>query len=343
MSERGVFAVDRGVFDHPLLKGEPFTRVQAFMWLISEAAWKGHRKAIGSRVVQVERGQTAHSLRFMADAWDWSEPKVRRFLARLKTDAMIDARTDAGVTIITLCNYDRYQRVSLPTDAVTLPDTDAHATQDRRRLEDREYKEIGSLSETSSDAFSAEAAKPNDDTQSAEPRPRKRIVYPAEYEALWLAFPTDRLMSKSEGFKAWQRLDADDRALCALAAPHFAAYCKRHPDYRPIHLERFITKRRFEGFAMPTVTAANASAKPRTPKGDSAARMFVRDWLKNPHSWPAKYGPTPDKPDCRVPAEILAEFSELKRQPPALRCVGGTDADLFPADRLRSEREGRAA
>jgi hypothetical protein len=112
---------------------EPYTRVQAFMWRISEAARKPHRRTVGSVVVDLGRGQRAHSLRFLAKAWQWSEPKVRRFLTRLKTDAMIDARTDAGVTVLTLCNYDRYQRVSLPSDAATSPPTDAEPTQTRRQ------------------------------------------------------------------------------------------------------------------------------------------------------------------------------------------------------------------
>lgn len=45
----------------------------------------------------------------MAKAFGWSEPRVRRFLNRLKADAMIDAASDAGQTVITICHYDKYQ------------------------------------------------------------------------------------------------------------------------------------------------------------------------------------------------------------------------------------------
>jgi hypothetical protein len=79
-------------------------------------------------VLELKRGQVAASLRFMADKWQWREPRVRRFLKRLKTDAMIDAATDAGITVITICNYDKYQKVSLPRDA----QIDAAATQRRK-------------------------------------------------------------------------------------------------------------------------------------------------------------------------------------------------------------------
>lgn len=76
---------------------------------------------------------------------------------------------------------------------------------------------------------------------------RKRVSYPPEYENLWKAYPTDNLMSKSEGLQAWKKLDAEDRVACFDSVPAFRAYCKSNPDYRPIHLCRYIQKRRFDG------------------------------------------------------------------------------------------------
>lgn len=173
MSERGVFAVDRGIFDHPTLTGEKFTKVQAFMWLIAEAAWKPHRRAVGSAVVDLKRGQAACSLRFMAGKWGWEEPRVRRFLARLKTDAMIDASTDAGVTVITICNYEIYQRVSLPSDAPTDAASDAAATQQRRKREDRENTEDPSLRSGSAKPAKARTKPKTRIEESTQPNERQ--------------------------------------------------------------------------------------------------------------------------------------------------------------------------
>lgn len=142
MSERGVFAVDRGIWDHPSFANEPLTEREAWQWLIGEASFKARTKRVGSSVVQLDRGQVAASLRFMADKWQWSEPRVRRFLKRLKTDAMIDAQTDAGITVITICNYNKYQKVSLPRDAVSDAPNDAGATQERRKVEDTKSTEV---------------------------------------------------------------------------------------------------------------------------------------------------------------------------------------------------------
>ncbi|MBD9540127.1 hypothetical protein IB276_11750 [Ensifer sp. ENS04] len=110
MSERGFIAVDRGIFDHPLFEEKrEFSRREAWLWLISEAEWKDREKYVGSAKISVRRGQLAHSIRFIADAFGWHKSKVERFLERLKTEAMIETQTETGLTVITICNYGLYQ------------------------------------------------------------------------------------------------------------------------------------------------------------------------------------------------------------------------------------------
>lgn len=145
MSERGVFAVDRGIWSDPDFADEPFSEREAFLWLVGEAAWRPTRVRVGSSTVDLARGECAFSTRFMAQKWKWSEARVRRYLGRLKKAEIIDADADARATHITICKYDRFQRVSLPSDAprdagpTHLRRTaDAAATRDRRKEEDRE-------------------------------------------------------------------------------------------------------------------------------------------------------------------------------------------------------------
>lgn len=76
---------------------------------------------------------------------------------------------------------------------------------------------------------------------------RKQVSYPQDFEDCWKAYPTDSLMSKKQGFEAWKKLDADDRVACLQSIPGFVAYCKSHPDYRPVHFERYVRQRRFDG------------------------------------------------------------------------------------------------
>jgi hypothetical protein len=76
---------------------------------------------------------------------------------------------------------------------------------------------------------------------------RTRRQYPPDFEAFWSGYPTDRNMSKSEAFDAWRRLSQEDRQLAQLSLPAFRSYCQQHPDYRPIHANRYLAKRRYEG------------------------------------------------------------------------------------------------
>lgn len=166
MSERGVFAVDRGVFGHSRFADEPFTEREAWIWMIGQAAFRAHSRRVGRVRVSLKRGQFAHSTRYMADQWKWSEASVRRFIAMLKEafgadDAMIDANNDAGVTLITIRNYGRYQRVSIPDNAANDAQSDADMTQTRRKEEDtkgtKSDDDEGRNSLVSDDAFALTA------------------------------------------------------------------------------------------------------------------------------------------------------------------------------------------
>lgn len=134
MSERGVFAFDRGIWEHECFADEPFTEREAWAWLCSEASWKPRSRRIGRVEVSLERGQLAASLRFIADRWGWNKDRVDRFLDRLRNRDMITTVAATGITVITVCNYDVYQKVSLPyaTVAATENETETRQKRDKR-------------------------------------------------------------------------------------------------------------------------------------------------------------------------------------------------------------------
>lgn len=132
----GHFKISREVWDHPAFKAGEMTQREAFFWIVSEAAWKAHTRRVGANVVELQRGQLAASTRHMAKTFQWSEPRVRRYLDMLKTWQIIDAHSDAGVTLITVCNYDRYQGERRTSDAPS----DAEATQQRRTTDANKKK-----------------------------------------------------------------------------------------------------------------------------------------------------------------------------------------------------------
>lgn len=95
--------------DHPVFGREPFTRAMAWCWLIEHAAWRDTIQSVGRHNVRVQRGQIAVAVRYLAEAWQWSKSSVDRFLTRLETGTMIGTHAGTQYSIITICNYDKYQ------------------------------------------------------------------------------------------------------------------------------------------------------------------------------------------------------------------------------------------
>lgn len=110
----GWIAVDRGIFDHEFFTRGPMTECEAWIWIISHAAWKTTRQKVGPDMVDVPRGSFLVTLKDMQIAWMWgSDTRVRNFLKRLESERMviteIVVRKDARKTQVTICNYNEYQ------------------------------------------------------------------------------------------------------------------------------------------------------------------------------------------------------------------------------------------
>jgi len=89
------------------------------------------------------------------------------------------------------------------------------------------------------------AADPPKPEPQAEP---KKDPYPEQFEAFWREYPTDPLMSKKKAHEQWRKLNQVDRDAARAAIPGFKDHCRKNPTYRPVHAERFISERRFDGF-----------------------------------------------------------------------------------------------
>ena len=105
----GTFNVSRKIWEHDAFQHEPFSEREAFLWLVSEAAWKPRTKRVGKYTADLDRGQVFASVRFMAEAWQWSKSRVSRFLLRLKNRDMLRTESGTVVLTITICNYNEYQ------------------------------------------------------------------------------------------------------------------------------------------------------------------------------------------------------------------------------------------
>lgn len=116
------FAVSRDIFDHPIvgIHDRPFTDTEAWLWLVSRASYETRRTMNKGTVVILDPGDLMAAHGFLGTRWMWTTAKVRWFLTRLSTEAMItrhchkqDGRHNSNqIQIITICNYSRYQIIN---------------------------------------------------------------------------------------------------------------------------------------------------------------------------------------------------------------------------------------
>lgn len=132
-SDGGYIAVARGIFDHLLFKEErSLSRLEAWLWLVANAAWKpsGARRRHG--VVHLERAQVATTVRGLAATWQWPKTTVERFLEELVAEGLvliarafgtrigtrIGTRNSYPITLITICKYNKFQGTPKSAGAV---------------------------------------------------------------------------------------------------------------------------------------------------------------------------------------------------------------------------------
>ncbi len=291
MSARGVFAVDRDIWKDPDFADEPLTEREAFLWLVSEAAWRTHKTRGAHGSVQIDRGEFCHSVRFMAAAWQWSKSRVDRFLKKLCDREIIVDQSRDNEKVYLVRNYNEFQRVGTQ-ERDTIGTAAGH---DRDKLETGKH--------LNKEDLSPKPVKPV----------RGRHSYSDEFEAFWRDYPTDPNMSKLDAWKVWIKLSDDDRRLAMAAVPKFIDYCRKHPDYRVVYADRFLSKRRFDGYA----EQIKAQAQPPDPRidfgeGYSAPLSTVRAVVERGRGWPPHWGPKLDEPGCRVPRELWSQILPKK-------------------------------
>ncbi len=101
--------------NHWLWIEKPFSKFEAWIWLLLHANFKDNKVNLGFELHEVKRGQFITSQEKLSDHFGWSRQQVRSFLDLLKVDGMISHESTTKFTMITICNYDSYQ-ASQPTN-----------------------------------------------------------------------------------------------------------------------------------------------------------------------------------------------------------------------------------
>jgi hypothetical protein len=87
------------------------------------------------------------------------------------------------------------------------------------------------------------------DTEKKDCPKRVRTTYPEGFEKFWKAYPTTPIMSKKEAFKEYSRLPEDQQNAAFAAITGFKSWLASQKDHPVVHACRFLSQRRFEGFA----------------------------------------------------------------------------------------------
>ena len=133
----------RRIEDNPSWLAEPFTRGQAWVDLLLMANHKpGHTRIRGIKV-EVGRGQLASSEVVLANRWQWSRGKVRRFLSELEDEAVqqIEQQKNNVTTLITIKNYGRYQGSDTANGTADGQQTDSKRYSNKKDKKEKERQE----------------------------------------------------------------------------------------------------------------------------------------------------------------------------------------------------------
>ena len=82
-----------------------FTEMEAWVDLMLKASHKDHTVSD----IEVGRGQILTSILALGERWKWSRGKVKRFLKVCEKRNEVVLKTTTKFTVVTLCNYERYQ------------------------------------------------------------------------------------------------------------------------------------------------------------------------------------------------------------------------------------------
>jgi len=220
----GYVRIYRTIWSHPDLRAGRMSEREAWIWLVSHAAWQDSDG--------LQRGQLRASLRELCDAWQWeTRSEVRACLARWQRAGMVSR---AG-SVLSVLRYDDHQggqrtasaqpahserTASAQQNAATAQGYSAPAHSQRTAsaqpahsertsgnsdcLDPKEEKNIKNITTAPASARARAREEPDLTTKAGRRRayPARPETYPAWFEAAWRARTGRRSGDSKRG--AWQ-------------------------------------------------------------------------------------------------------------------------------------------
>ena len=107
MTNEGFICISRGIRAHWVWKNPVYFKRWAE--LIMMANYDDREVSFCFHRMMLHRGQLAANLSYLSKLWHVSNQATQKFLVKLEVSGMVTRSVDDGVTVITICNYDRYQ------------------------------------------------------------------------------------------------------------------------------------------------------------------------------------------------------------------------------------------
>lgn len=110
--KKGWISLHRKIYDNPILKcSKVYSRFEAWIWLLLRATYSDQKVILGSDIYKLKSGQILTSQKKLGSQFKWGNSKLRTFLKLLEKDNMIEIKTNAKLTMITILNFDKLQDI----------------------------------------------------------------------------------------------------------------------------------------------------------------------------------------------------------------------------------------
>jgi hypothetical protein len=108
MSSKGYVLAYRKSWSHPAFKDLREAAIWNFLY--QNAFWEDGVRNFNGNLFELKRGQLVISMSFLANGFCMSEKGVRLVIQKLEKLGMLVKQGASKGTIITICNYDKFQR-----------------------------------------------------------------------------------------------------------------------------------------------------------------------------------------------------------------------------------------
>ncbi|ELB38569.1 hypothetical protein OK7_04349 [Enterococcus faecium EnGen0024] len=138
MADKGWIALHRNIRDHWVYQEKRvFSKYEAWLDLLMDANHQNNKFLFDGQLIEVNRGEFITSVRQLCERWGWSNTKVNRFLKMSEDDQMLIRKSDSKKTVITIVNYDFYQRYESKETTQKRQQNDAEASQKHTNNNDK--------------------------------------------------------------------------------------------------------------------------------------------------------------------------------------------------------------